>query len=82
MIEKDPVDVFPLYHSLFNCPMMHLSTLQYAPAVEGRCASGYVGLKNGGATCYMNSVLQQLFLVQGVPEDILAVCNDDQDEDR
>ncbi|ROT66789.1 putative ubiquitin carboxyl-terminal hydrolase 24 [Penaeus vannamei] len=58
-----------------------IKEFEYAPAVEGRCASGYVGLKNGGATCYMNSVLQQLFLVQGVPEDILAVCDDDQDED-
>lgn len=56
--------------------------LQYAPAVEGRCASGYVGLKNGGATCYMNSVLQQLYLVPGVAEDILAATHDVENEDR
>ncbi|KAK7081025.1 Ubiquitin carboxyl-terminal hydrolase 24 [Halocaridina rubra] len=54
---------------------------EYAPAVDGRCASGYVGLKNGGATCYMNSVLQQLFMVQGVPEDILAVSSEGEGED-
>lgn len=58
-----------------------LKEFEYAPAVDGRCASGYVGLKNGGATCYMNSVLQHLFLVPGVPEDILAVCSDDENED-
>ncbi|XP_069185948.1 ubiquitin carboxyl-terminal hydrolase 24 isoform X1 [Procambarus clarkii] len=58
-----------------------LKEFEYAPAVDGRCASGYVGLKNGGATCYMNSVLQHLFLVPGVPEDILAVCSDDENEE-
>ena len=37
----------------------------------------YVGLKNGGATCYMNSVLQQLFMIPGVAEAILAApCPD------
>ena len=41
-----------------------------------------MGLKNGGATCYMNSVLQQLFMVQGVSEDILAATSDEENEDR
>lgn len=50
--------------------------------MDGRGASGFVGLKNGGATCYMNSVLQHLFLIPGVAEDILAVCSDKENEDR
>ncbi|KAJ5075636.1 ubiquitin carboxyl-terminal hydrolase faf-x-related [Anaeramoeba ignava] len=33
--------------------------------------AGYVGLKNQGATCYMNSVLQQLFLNSEFREGIL-----------
>jgi len=33
-----------------------------APLEPLRPAQGYMGLRNGGATCYMNSVLQQLFM--------------------
>ena len=52
------------------------------PFVDGRCSSGYVGLKNGGATCYMNSVLQQLYLVPGIREDILALNSDEENQER
>lgn len=62
--------------------MLVCCLVQYAPAVDGRGSSGFVGLKNGGATCYMNSVLQHLYLVPGVAEDILAVCSDKENEDR
>lgn len=33
---------------------------------------GFVGLKNAGATCYMNSVLQQLYMVESIKEGILS----------
>ena len=33
---------------------------EYFPHVGSRPARGFVGLKNAGATCYMNSVLQQV----------------------
>lgn len=34
---------------------------------------GFVGLKNAGATCYMNSVLQQLFMVENIKRGVLGV---------
>ncbi|KAB7497647.1 Ubiquitin carboxyl-terminal hydrolase 24, partial [Armadillidium nasatum] len=58
-----------------------IKEFERCPVVEGRCPSGFVGLKNGGATCYMNSVLQQLFLVPGIQEDILSVNSDEECDD-
>jgi len=50
---------------------------QYLPPVDGRADCGYVGLRNGGATCYMNSVIQQLYMVPGIPEAVLSVEEND-----
>ncbi|XP_075236606.1 ubiquitin carboxyl-terminal hydrolase-like faf isoform X2 [Lycorma delicatula] len=44
----------------------------YLPPVGPRPSKGFVGLKNAGATCYMNSVLQQLYMVEGIRIGILA----------
>ena len=38
-----------------------------------RASTGYVGLKNAGATCYMNAVFQQLFAIPRLRNDILSV---------
>lgn len=43
--------------------------------MDSRSVSGFVGLKNGGATCYMNAVFQQLYMQPGLPEVISSVSN-------
>ncbi|XP_060555692.1 ubiquitin carboxyl-terminal hydrolase 24-like isoform X1 [Ruditapes philippinarum] len=54
---------------------------EYLPPVDGRAVCGYVGLRNGGATCYMNSVIQQLFMVPGIPDAVLSTDDEDTDEE-
>lgn len=43
---------------------------------------GFVGLRNGGATCYMNSVIQMLYMVPGIPEAVLSVDDDEKVEEE
>ena len=38
-----------------------------------KSATGYVGLKNLGCICYMNSLFQQLFMITTLRNDILSV---------
>lgn len=44
----------------------------YLPAGHERASCGYVGLKNLGATCYMNSLLQQFYMVPALRQSVLA----------
>ncbi|XP_034036320.1 ubiquitin carboxyl-terminal hydrolase 24 isoform X2 [Thalassophryne amazonica] len=54
----------------------------YLPPVESRSVSGFVGLKNGGATCYMNAVFQQLYMQPGLPEGFLSIEDDTDQPDE
>ena len=46
-----------------------------------RSATGYVGLKNFGCTCYMNALLQQLFMMQDFRKGILLADVNSLDQD-
>jgi ubiquitin carboxyl-terminal hydrolase 9/24 len=50
-----------------------LTDWDYIPPVGNRPIGGFVGLKNAGATCYMNSVLQQLFMVDNIKRGLLGI---------
>ena len=45
----------------------------YYPGANARAESGYSGLVNFGCTCYVNSMLQQLFMVPAFRNTILAL---------
>lgn len=50
-----------------------LTEWEYLPPVGPRPTKGFVGLKNAGATCYMNSVIQQLYMIPPIRNGILAI---------
>ncbi|XP_067314752.1 ubiquitin carboxyl-terminal hydrolase 9X-like isoform X2 [Pseudorasbora parva] len=50
-----------------------LTEWEYLPPVGPRPTKGFVGLKNAGATCYMNSVIQQLYMIPTIRTGILAI---------
>ncbi|KAK3574939.1 hypothetical protein QTP86_019806 [Hemibagrus guttatus] len=56
---------------------------EYFPPVGPRPTKGFVGLKNAGATCYMNSVIQQLYMIPSIRNGILAIegAGSDVDDD-
>lgn len=45
------------------------------PGDKQKSSSGYVGLKNLGCTCYMNSLFQQMFMIPNFRQAILE-CDD------
>lgn len=58
--------------NMFCADIEPLREWEYLPPVGPRPQKGFCGLKNAGATCYMNSVLQQLFMVPSIRLGILS----------
>uniref|UniRef100_A0A672TVZ8 Ubiquitin carboxyl-terminal hydrolase 24 n=1 Tax=Strigops habroptila TaxID=2489341 RepID=A0A672TVZ8_STRHB len=64
-----------------QCDPALTKEFDYLPPVDSRSISGFVGLKNGGATCYMNAVFQQLYMQPGLPEALLSIDDDTDNPD-
>lgn len=61
------------YKTLYFSACEALTEWEYLPPVGPRPPKGFVGLKNAGATCYMNSVIQQLYMIPSIRNGILAI---------
>lgn len=44
----------------------------YIPSSYEKSSTGYVGLKNQGATCYMNSLMQQFYMIPNFRNGLLS----------
>lgn len=76
--------VWECLHLCFIIPDTEpLREWEYLPPILPRPYKGFCGLKNAGATCYMNSVLQQLFMVPTIRYGILSAsgATNDPNED-
>jgi ubiquitin carboxyl-terminal hydrolase 9/24 len=56
--------------------------IEFDNEVGIRASTGYVGLKNFGATCYMNALIQQLFMISDLRKGILSSEEPDDDLDN
>lgn len=84
--EDGPGDVRAACHALIREAFGHLVELSkgtpaplpagyewnYSTSEEGKGDAGFVGLKNLGSTCYINSAVQQLFMSPAFRRGILA----------
>lgn len=44
---------------------------------EKKSSTGYSGLKNLGSTCYMNSLIQQLYMIESLRDGILSISDNE-----
>jgi ubiquitin C-terminal hydrolase len=54
----------------------------FSPSRREKSEFGYVGLQNQGATCYMNSLMQQLYLIPKFRQEILCAVDKSTEEQR
>ena len=54
----------------------------YLPKSHKKADCGYSGLKNQGATCYMNSLMQNLYMHPEYRKDVFSVKGREEDEEK
>src|SRR3990167_1073503 len=80
-------DVPENFNTLTQALMKHIhsnnnhSNWQITPGLKEKSNHGYVGLENLGATCYMNSLVQQLYLIPELRYSLLSVKDQSADKE-
>lgn len=64
--------ILTLFSGNHSGPYQKISQWEYYPGNEDKSSAGYVGLVNLGATCYMNSLIQQFYMMPSLRRDLLA----------
>jgi hypothetical protein len=64
--------VLSLVAANHSAPYQALNTWEYFVGSEDRSAAGYVGINNLGATCYMNSLFQQWYMMPSLRASLLS----------
>ena len=73
-------DLFDKLHTLYNINsdfVRDVNNWKYDPSNASRPNHGYCGLTNQGATCYINSLVQQLFMCGKIRDGILKAKTND-----
>lgn len=61
------------FHGKIERSWRYIDMSEFDADVGIKQASGYVGLRNFGCTCYMNSLLQQLYMIPDLRRHVLGI---------
>jgi len=70
--EENKLQLLNLLSANHSGPYTRMQSWDFHPGNDDKSSAGYVGLVNLGATCYMNSLIQQFYMMPTLRRDLLA----------